>query len=174
MILDPDQTICFWGHGGEYGFLSNFYPFSFKSHSPYGEYTAHSSEQDFMVNKASAFGDIEILEKILNTKTPREAKILGRQIQGFDWPIWSVVRQTCMIDSVVRKFAGTELESKLIDTGDKYLIEASPTDKVWGVGMSSDNPDIYDTSKWLGLNELGHVLMTVRHAIISGKSKESL
>lgn len=166
MILDPNETICFWGHThGPYAFLSNFFPFEHRADMEDGSFVAHSSEQNFMIMKADLFKDDETKEKIIACKTAREAKALGRQVKNFKDSTWSVCRQIAMIVAVSQKFLGTDLQDKLLDTGEKYLIEASPYDKIWGVGMTKDNPDVYDTDKWQGLNELGHCLMTVRTGI---------
>tara|TARA_R110000751_G_scaffold74613_1_gene150652 strand:+ start:2841 stop:3377 length:537 start_codon:yes stop_codon:yes gene_type:complete len=166
MILDPNETICFWGHThGPYAFLSNFFPFEHRGDLENSSYCAHSSEQNFMMMKAELFKDHETKEKIIACKTAKEAKALGRQVKNFKNSTWSVCRQIAMLVAMTQKFGGTDLQDKLLDTGEKYLIEASPYDGIWGVGLPSNNPDIYDTDKWLGLNELGHCLMATRTGI---------
>lgn len=172
MLLEKDDTICFWGHtSGDNAFLSNFYPHDYYTHW-FGGYV-HSSEQHFMLSKAELFGDKMSFLKIRDCKTAKEAKALGRQVKNFNDQEWSVMRQGSMHLALSEKFVEPGIRKKLIDTGDKYLIEASPYDKIWGVGMGADNPDIYDTDKWQGLNELGHCLMLVRRCILQEERLES-
>ena len=53
----------------------------------------------------------------------------------------------------------------LLSTNDKVLVEASPTDCVWGIGLGKSNPDALDPTKWRGENLLGFALMTAREVI---------
>ena len=58
-----------------------------------------------------------------------------------------------------------ELRNFLLSTGDKVLVEASPSDRIWGIGLGKNNPDALDPTKWRGQNLLGFALMNVRDSI---------
>ena len=128
--------------------------------------TFNNTEQMFMFHKALFFEDIEIAEKILKTPTPYKAKALGRQVRGYVDEEWSKVRYDIMLQANLCKYYQNDnLRAKLLATGDKILVEVNPRDKIWGIGMDENNPNIYDETKWNGLNLLGKVLMDVRKAI---------
>lgn len=155
-----DTHIYFWG-----SYLSNFYPCEIKMLIPERDnfYTFSSSEQLFMYFKATKFEDKEIMERILNSSTPKEAKKLGRKIKEFDENIWNKSKEDLMFIVLLRKFMQNEvIQKKLIDTGNKILVEASPYDKIWGVGLSEDDPLILDEKNWLGENLLGKTLIEIR------------
>ncbi|WAS96746.1 NADAR family protein [Nannocystis punicea] len=121
------------------------------------------AEQFMMAEKARLFGDDATRAKILATDDPRQHKALGRTVAGFVQEVWD---RECL-DLVVRgnraKFGqDPELRAALLATGDKLLVEASPLDRVWGVGLRADDPRIHDRSRWRGKNLLGEALMRVR------------
>lgn len=156
--FELEPGIAFWGHNTPYGFLSNFYPCEIQ----YGDKTFTSSEQLYMWRKARFFLDIETSKKILEAETPREAKILGRQVQGFDEKRWNSYAASAMTTTLIQKFSDSELKQKLLDTGLGTLIESSPTDLIWGCGLKNDDPRILYEDNWTGLNLLGNCLMNVR------------
>jgi ribA/ribD-fused uncharacterized protein len=180
-----DEIIGF--HGEKHkdnGFLSNFYPYPHNiTISNFGDIkefdedhetfiSFNCSEQFFMFHKAMTFykedpvknvKNIDIMLEILDSSDPKKIKQLGRQVKGFTQSKWDEVKYRIMYDANLHKFTENhDLEQKLLDTGDKYLVEASPTDKVWGIGMRKTDPDFLDQSKWKGTNLLGKVLMEVR------------
>lgn len=121
------------------------------------------SEQYMMVEKAKLFNDDATKTLILKSKSPREQKTLGRKVKGFDQQIWNKNRDEIMYQGLKAKFSqNPKIKKELLDTGDKIICEASPYDKIWGVGLSVNNPSVYDKSKWKGLNLLGKALMRVR------------
>ena len=143
----------------EYGFLSNWYLTYFKVGSM--EFT--SMEQYMMFAKAKLFGDKEIMEKIMATDDVAEIKKLGRQVHNYDDNIWSGIRQLAVYKGLLEKFRqNEELREKLFATGDATLVECSPSDKIWGIGLSVDSKDVQNMHKWNGSNLLGFTLMQVR------------
>lgn len=125
--------------------------------------TFKSSEHYFMYHKAIKFKDFITAEKILRASTPRQAKVLGKSAEGYVDRVWKLHREEIMERALTLKFTQNEqLKERLCATKGKVLVEASPYDKVWGVGLSADNPRIYDPKQWRGQNLLGKVLMKVR------------
>ena len=125
-----------------------------------------SSEQAMMWEKANLFGDTETADKILNTSNPREQKQLGREVKGYDDTKWSMVRKLIVFDIVLEKFRQDKSkQADLLATGDTILVEASPVDKIWGIGLAEDDPDANDETKWRGQNLLGEVLTIAREVI---------
>jgi len=122
-----------------------------------------TAEHWMMAQKARLFKDNEILNKIINSKSPAEAKALGRKVKGFNNKIWNENRDQIVIDGNFHKFSQDEdLKTFLINTKDKILVEASPVDKIWGIALAEDNEFIDNPLKWKGLNLLGFALMEVR------------
>ena len=122
-----------------------------------------SSEQLFMYLKASLFGDDRMKELIAKATTPRMAKARGRKVAPFDETIWRDRRVELMTIAVRAKFSQNEdLKDKLLSTGESLLVEASPYDRVWGIGMRGSHRKAKTPSEWRGLNLLGEVLMEIR------------
>ena len=98
---------------------------------------------------------------------PKKHKKLGRQVKGFDSEIWDDYNQDIVEMGNWLKFTQNKaLHQKLINSGDKLLIEGSPLDKIWGVGMRFDHASIGNVNKHKGLNLLGNCLMSVRQMIV--------
>lgn len=134
--------------------------------------TFRSSEQAFMYYKAVVFRDLATAAKIMTSKTPKEAKDLGRLVSHYDEKVWECVRFGYMVYVNYLKFTQNEnLKKVLLDTDDRILVEASPYDKVWGVGLSEDNDLILDEANWQGQNLLGQALMKVRKIILTEPQK---
>lgn len=143
------------------GPFSNFYGCSFEL---YGE-TWKSSEQCFMAQKAKHFGDEETYKKILATRTPKEAKELGRQVKNYDDSEWSSVREEIMYNIVYEKFAQNKILRHLMLSEDfkgKKFVEGNPHDSIWGVGLFYLDKKIDDETNWKGSNLLGKTLDRVR------------
>ena len=125
--------------------------------------TYSTAEQWMMPKKAELFGDKEMLEKILSTPNPKKQKAFGRQVKNFDVKVWEDKCFDIVVEGNIHKFGQNEdILEKLKDTGDRKIVEASPYDKIWGIGMKYDNPFILDESAWQGTNLLGEALMVVR------------
>lgn len=129
-----------------------------------------SAEQYMMAEKARTFGDDETLEKILSAKLPMKIKALGREVRGFDGKKWDSVKFEVVVRGNMEKFSqNRELLSFLLGTGDAMLVEASPKDCIWGVGLKESDRDILDPDKWKGENLLGKALMEVRSKLSNTK-----
>lgn len=122
-----------------------------------------SAEQWMMAEKARVFADRPILEKILLTDDPREAKKLGIKVSFFDEDVWRERSYDIVFEGNLLKFSqNRELKEYLISTGEAVLVEASPYDKIWGIGMKWGDEGIENPKNWHGQNLLGFALMEVR------------
>jgi ribA/ribD-fused uncharacterized protein len=164
MIIPKDQLIAFYYKESPF---SQFYPAKFTAKTKRGDIEFVNAEQYMMYYKAITFGDIPISEKILRESIPNKIKALGRQVKNFDQEVWNSVKFDIVVEGNTYKFNQNDrLKEELLATKNKILVEASPRDRIWGVGMGSKNPDIYDTEKWRGKNLLGKALMLVRDNLI--------
>lgn len=122
-----------------------------------------TAEHYMMAGKARLFGDDEMLARILDSAHPHEAKKLGRKVRGFTQEAWLEHRSRIVIEGNLAKFrAHDDLRAWLLGTGDRVLVEASPVDRIWGIGLKGENPRALDPSQWRGHNLLGFALMSVR------------
>lgn len=122
-----------------------------------------------MYKKAMLFKDFDVADMIMEQTHPRKQKFLGRQVRGFDESVWMAKCEDIMVPGLVSKFLqDTYCLNTILDSGDSVLVEASPYDKIWGIGMAEDDPRATDPSKWKGKNLLGKVLMRVRDEIRRG------
>ncbi|ECQ6722161.1 NADAR family protein [Listeria monocytogenes] len=159
------KYIFFWGHQpAEDGKISKscfsqWWICSFKVDGV--EYNC--AEQFMMAEKAKLFNDMEMREKILAAKHPKQAKDFGRLIRGFQEDIWLKNRFNIVMRANLAKFSqNEELKKFLMQTKKRILVEASPVDKIWGIGMAADNKNVENPLYWKGLNLLGFALMAVR------------
>lgn len=151
-IRQTNTHVYFWN-----GEFSNWHPWKFK----YEGQNFENSEQAFMWMKAKFFGDEEIAKEILKTPNPRENKLLGRKVKNFDPKVWTKVSFDIMVEVNTEKWRVNPRQ--LIDTGTRTLVEASPVDLIWGVGLAPNDPAIENTRNWRGQNLLGLALMKVRN-----------
>jgi ribA/ribD-fused uncharacterized protein len=127
----------------------------------------HNSEQLFMWEKALCFGDLEIADEILKNSNPSVAKGLGRKIKNYDDLKWAKYRYTVMFEVCLAKFSQNDEQREiLLNTRDRIIVEASPYDKIWGVGLHWQDDEILDEKNWNGLNLLGKALMEVRNQLL--------
>jgi ribA/ribD-fused uncharacterized protein len=125
-------------------------------------------EQYMMYKKAMLFGDIDVAEMIMEQSHPRKQKFLGRQVRNFNKAAWDEKCKDIMVEGLTSKFLqNTYCLNTLLITDRTIIVEASPTDKIWGIGLSEDDPRSLDPNEWQGTNWLGEVLMRVREAIVS-------
>ena len=124
-----------------------------------------------MVRKARLFGDEPAAKAILAAATPTEAKSLGRKVKGFVEETWLQHREEIVFSDNVAKFGQrTELKNFLLRTGDAILVETSPVDAIWGIGLAQDDALAASPASWRGLNLLGFALMKTREQLRSGAS----
>lgn len=122
-----------------------------------------TAEHWMMVKKAELFKDDAVLEKILKAKSPAEAKKLGREVKNYNETLWLAARFDIVKEGNYHKFSqNPELKTFLLNTKDRVIVEASPVDAIWGIGMAGDHKDAQNPEKWRGLNLLGFALMEVR------------
>lgn len=119
-----------------------------------------------MWRKARLFGDDLQAQAVLNSRSAAHAKALGREVRGFDEDTWVHHRWDIVVATSVAKFGADDaLSDFLRSTSRRVLAEASPVDKIWGIGLAVDSPDVEDVTAWPGLNLLGFALMEARDAI---------
>lgn len=124
------------------------------------------AEQYMMAKKALLFEDKELYDKIMNSNDPKEIQELGRLIKNFDNEIWDLYKFDIVVKGNYLKFSQNKnLKELLLSTQNTILVEASPFDCIWGVGLDINNPLILEEANWKGLNLLGKALMKVRKII---------
>jgi ribA/ribD-fused uncharacterized protein len=122
-----------------------------------------------MAEKARLFGDQNTRAKILKAGSPKAAKQLGRQVKNFEEEVWEESRFQFVVEGNYAKFnQNPGLGEFLLDTGNKVLVEASPVDRIWGIGLAADDERAMNPEEWRGLNLLGFALMEVRRRIREG------
>ena len=121
-----------------------------------------------MYSKAIMFNDMDTAAKIMLTDDPAEQKRLGREVRGYDEDTWAANRVDVMVRGLYAKFTQNEkCRIALISTAGTTLVEASPYDRIWGIGLTASDPRAQQRSTWLGQNLLGQVLDHVRDQILS-------
>jgi ribA/ribD-fused uncharacterized protein len=162
---DDLHYLFFWGHRGNSASeiskscLSQWFELPFFVAGT----TYQTAEQWMMANKALVFNDLKTYRKIIEADRPGEAKKLGRQVIGFDEQTWNAGRYDIVMRGNIHKFnQHPQYASYLLSTNDLILVEASPLDTTWGIGISEGNEAIYHPTDWNGLNLLGFALMEVR------------
>lgn len=130
-------------------------------------HTYPTAEHYMMAGKARLFGDMEMHGKILQATHPKQAKELGRKVKGFDEAAWVAKRFELVVAGNLAKFAQhAELKAFLLGTGQRVIVEASPVDRIWGIGMKGDDANAEKPEQWRGLNLLGFALMEVRDRLL--------
>jgi len=128
-----------------------------------------TAEHYMMAAKARLFGDEASRAAILAAPSPADAKAIGRRVRGYDDERWARARVDAVVAGSVAKFAqNAPLAAFLLATADRVIVEASPRDRIWGIGMGASNPDARVPSRWRGLNLLGFALMDARRRLASG------
>lgn len=142
--------------------LSNWHPCRFEYHGL--KFT--SVEQFMMVSKAKLFDDEESAQRILAVTDPMAQKMIGRKVKGFDLARWESRRESIVFVGCREKFSQNPgLRSMLLATAPTELVEASPYDLIWGIGLGERDSRITDRRHWRGQNLLGVTLMKVRDAL---------
>ena len=171
--LTRDDFVFFWGHQDRdnklgKACLSQWYMCQFYIDDVF----YNCAEQYMMAEKAYMFGDEDVYNQILQEYSQMNIKKLGRKVRNFNDYVWKGNRVSVVIEGNLAKFSQNEtLRDFLLSTGDKILVEASPKDDIWGIGLEEASPDAVDPRKWRGENLLGFALMEVRD-ILQGKIEE--
>ena len=164
---NPVKYVFFWGHqkpptGVSKSCFSQWYDSPFEVDGK--RFT--TAEHYMMYRKALLFNDTAIAKKVLSSTNPGAAKELGRQVKGFDQKTWLAQRFEIVVEGNVAKFGSNpELRAFLLGTGKRILVEASPVDKIWGIGLAENNPDCSNPNLWKGENLLGFALMEARERL---------
>lgn len=128
------------------------------------------AEQYMMHGKAMLFGDAEVAKRILASTSPKTHKALGRKVSGFNEGLWNKERERIVYEGNHAKFTqNPELLEALLATAGTELVEASPLDRIWGVGLGEEDPRIQNPSQWRGLNLLGKVLTRLREDLLKSR-----
>ena len=161
----PLQYLYFWGHqprkDGTIGksCMSQWFAAPFTQDS----IVYHTAEHWMMAEKARLFDDATIRREIQASTDPREVKQLGRQVKHFDETTWKAQRYAIVVAGNYLKFSQQPtLKRYLIGTKEAILVEASPYDRIWGIGLRADDPRAAQPVTWEGENLLGYALMEVR------------
>lgn len=165
--METDKHVLFYGHmpnKSQLMYFSQWYPIEFKEQFDENTLlTYDNAEQYMMAHKALLFGDGACYEKIMKTSDPAQIKILGRTIKDFDPDVWDNHKFDIVVNGNRLKFGQNKiLLKRLLQTGNKYIAEASPHDKIWGIGLAAAQAIKIPQEKWPGKNLLGHALMIVR------------
>ncbi|MEV5510915.1 NADAR family protein [Streptomyces orinoci] len=167
------RYVYFWGHRPRRdgsvgpGCFSQWWPSPFTVDGT-GYPTA---EHWMMAGKARLFDDAEAEARVLAAGHPKQAKDAGRMVRGFDEETWRRHRFELVVQGSVHKFAQhPELLEYLLGTGRRVLVEASPLDRIWGIGLAADDERAQNPARWKGLNLLGFALMEARQRLAAGSS----
>ncbi|MFI0896205.1 NADAR family protein [Streptomyces sp. NPDC020983] len=162
------KYLHFWGHrpqrGGGVGpgCLSQWWPAPFTV----GGARYATAEHWMMAGKARLFGDQEAEHRVLAAASPGAAKAAGRTVRGFDDAVWARERFALVAEGSRHKFEQhPDLREYLLATAGRVLVEASPVDRIWGIGLAVEDERAGDPARWRGLNLLGFALMDARDAL---------
>lgn len=166
------KYLHFWGHRPQRdgsvgpGCLSQWWPAPFLVDGV--RYA--TAEHWMMAGKARLFGDREAEKRALAAGHPRAAKSVGRTVRGFDEDVWARARFELVTEGTVHKFGQhPDLRCFLLGTGTRVLVEASPVDRVWGIGLAATDPGADSPAAWRGLNLLGFALMEARSRLAAAE-----
>ena len=121
------------------------------------------AEQYMMAEKARLFEDQEIEKQIMQISSPGEMQVLGKKVKNFDQAIWDKVKYSIVLNANYYKFSqNKKMRDYLLATESSVLVEASPMDKIWGIGLAEEHPNVHNPAAWRGKNLLGFALMEVR------------
>ncbi|MGW1728513.1 NADAR family protein [Streptomyces sp. NPDC002306] len=162
------KYLHFWGHrpspDGRIGTscLSQWWPAPFTV----DDVVYATAEHWMMAGKARLFGDAEAERRALTAAHPSQAKNAGRLVRDFDETRWERERFRIVVEGSVHKFsADPALRDYLLGTGERVLVEASPVDRVWGIGLAAADEAAADPERWRGPNLLGFALMEARERL---------
>lgn len=164
------EIVYFWGHTPTpniitFSCLSQWYDCCFEVEGV----IYHTTEQYMMAQKALLFGDEVVYREIMAASHPRDYKKLGRKVRGFDSELWNAKKYDIVVAGNKAKFGqNPDIKGYLLSTGDAILAEASPYDKIWGIGLGRTEAKKGSVEQWQGENLLGCALMEVRDWLADG------
>lgn len=157
--------IYFWG-----GIYSQWYKSPFTENGK----VFPTAEHYMMYHKALLF-DPSKADLIFETDNPKKVKAIGRSLANFDKGIWDSKCMDIVTQGNYLKFTqNKELLNQMLKDDPKMLVEASPVDTVWGVGLSEDDLLILNKANWKGENRLGKCLIEARERIVGEIEKNEL
>lgn len=161
-VIERDGFVLFWKPPAPF---SQWTPSTFSVDGG----TFNCAEQYMMAGKARLFGDHEMHARILDADGPAAQKSLGQRVRGFDEDTWRAHRVAIVVRGNHAKFTqNPAMGEALLATGERVLVEASPYDRIWGIGLRADHPHATSPERWRGANLLGQALMEVRARMRGG------
>ena len=190
--LNKHGAVCFWQEFKKHGYLSQWFSganantdnagsnknpqfagidlFDKRPANVNKTFSFYNCEQYMMFQKASLFKDVKIKQKIIQEHNPKNIKKLGREVKNFNNATWNKYKEFIVYQGNLLKFSSNEeLKTRLLNTGNKVLIETSPFDSVYGIGLdyygcslNKQQFDLLNVNNWKGSNLLGFALMQVR------------
>ncbi|WP_329139615.1 NADAR family protein [Streptomyces sp. NBC_01476] len=170
------KYLPFWGHRPQRdgtigpGCLSQWWPAPFTVDGT----TYPTAEHWMMAAKARLFGDRDAERRAVAAVHPKAAKDAGRTVRSFDEAVWVRERFALVTEGSFHKFAAhPDLRAFLLGTGSRVLVEASPVDRIWGIGLAADDERATSPSQWRGLNLLGFALMEARSRLAAADGEHA-
>ena len=158
-----EQFVFFWQSGSPF---SQWYPCQFTV----DEIAFNCAEQYMMYGKALLFANQAVAQEILDSPDPKHQKALGRKVKDFDNQVWKDNREKIVYQGNFAKFTqNQELLELLLATSGKTLVEASPYDRIWGIGLKESDSRAKDRNQWRGQNLLGEILTRLREDLLSAE-----
>ena len=169
--------------------FSNFHPsrfiykeFTFISNEQFMMFSkAKVFKDEEIANQIISLNNQQIIKEFLDNKINREdiinnqeladqwnklmikIKSLGRKVKNYDEAIWNKKRISVVKFGARLKFSqNPDLKQLLLATINTRLVESSPYDKIWGIGLSEEKAKSIPESAWPGQNLLGKVLDEVK------------
>jgi ribA/ribD-fused uncharacterized protein len=158
-MRETDKSVFFWS-----GMYSQWFESPFEADGQ----KFNCTEQYMMYKKAMLFGDEEVANAVMRTRNPKDQKALGRQVRNFDTTVWNQHAIDIVSEGNYQKFKQNPDLSKILlgEHLDKEIVEASPLDKIWGIGLHFNDEACDDKSKWQGKNWLGISIMNARERLV--------
>lgn len=157
------KYLLFWGHQKSDRITKSCFSQWYESEFEVNGIKFLTAEHYMMAEKALLFDDEEIYHEIINSEKAGKVKELGRKVKNFDQKIWEENRFEIVVRGNMNKFSqNRELAEFLKNTGNRILVEASPVDNIWGIGLAQNDENIENPYLWNGLNLLGYALMETR------------
>ncbi|XP_005110449.1 N-glycosidase YbiA [Aplysia californica] len=165
--VDNKETFhCFFGKASPF---SQHHPAKFEIDG----IIFNCAEQYMMYSKAVQFKDEEMKKKILGSSNPVEQKRFGRKVKNFEKDVWTSKAEDIVRTATLAKFEQNEdLRKQLLATYPATLVEASPRDRIWGIGLGLLNPKAQNRATWRGKNKLGQILTAVRDELLDDERED--